>query len=88
MSNYPDNLPDSPPAAPTPAADPAPQSTYDSLKNAGTDIDAKVDQMTSAKPIVRGTTNPDNNLPASAFHSVSRDFVKNSSGKMVRNTPI
>jgi hypothetical protein len=87
MANYPDNLPDTPPAAPTPAADPAPQSTYDTLKNAGTDMDAKVDQMTGAKPIVRGTTNPDNNLPATAFHTGVRNFGTSSYGK-VRNTPI
>jgi hypothetical protein len=88
-NGYPSNLPDTTPAAETPpAAAAAPQSTYDTLKNAGADADTKVDQMTGAKPIVRGTTNPDNALPAAAFHKGPRNFGDPSNYGRVRNTPI
>ena len=81
MSNYP-VLPDSAPDDPTSAPTPAPQSTYDTIKNRGDAIDAAVD----GGP-VRGTNNPDNALPASAFHTAPRNFGSSSYGK-VRNTPI
>jgi hypothetical protein len=67
MANgYPDNLPayTPPPAPPAAKPDPvsAPQSTYDTLKNRGRDIMSRVDAA------VRGTANPDNNLPDNSFH--------------------
>jgi hypothetical protein len=59
------------------------ESTYDALKNRGSNVDAQVDAAVNgpaapaAKPVpVRSTTNPDNNLPDndSVFHKVARGF--------------
>jgi hypothetical protein len=78
MAGYPSNLPDSTPDS-TPAPDPtlAPQSTYDTLKNRGTDQMAQADRMSTGKaPIQYKAQNPDNNLPQDdgIFHRVARMF--------------